>query len=495
MFPALLSGGYASNGSSAGAFFASTSASASSSSALIGARLSTLLLVKHIPCHLAKNKNNSHSVLVANSEDSGARNAKVKRLTNLFDSNCTIEKLREAYLNAKKGKTKSYGVKQFEKDVEGNLMKLQNDLMNLQFKTSEYSNFTLNEYGKERLISRLPFYPDRIVHHWLMLILEPIWNSIFIRDTYACIKNRGIHDGLKRLTKNLKNEDTVYCLKIDVRKFYPSIDHEILKLIIRKKIKDSKLLLVLDEIIDSAPGVPIGNYLSQYLANLYLAYFDHYMKEMQKVKYYHRYADDVVILHSDKRYLHALLVNISDYLNQNLNLQLKGNYQVFPIELRGIDYLGYKSYHSHILIRKSIKKRMFRRISQITSDNYKQKIAAYNGWLNHANAHNLKTKYFAMIAKKFSDLGIKIELDNLTGEKIKISKVLGKEITVTDYKLNSSKYDKEKECLTIQIEFNGEKKVIFTGSQILKKQIEQVSKDDFPFTATIESINDTYQFT
>ena len=176
---------------------------------------------------------------------------------------CTIENLELAYKNARKGKRHTYGVIEFEKDKDVNLIKLQKDLLSLDFKTSEYQNFTINEYGKDRLISRLPFYPDRIVHHLLMLKLEPVWCSIFVRDTYACIKGRGIHDGLKRVKSDLKDvEETRYCLKIDVKKFYPSIDHDILKSIVRKKIKDKKLLFVLDEIIDSAPGVPIGNYLS-----------------------------------------------------------------------------------------------------------------------------------------------------------------------------------------------------------------------------------------
>ena len=153
---------------------------------------------------------------------------------------------------------------------------------------------------KRREIYQLPYFPDRITHHAIMNILEPIWVSVFTSDTYSCIKNRGIHAAAKRLKRELKldPEGTKYCLKIDVRKFYPSIDHEILKQVVRRKIKDKRLLWLLDEIIDSADGVPIGNYLSQYFANLYLAYFDHWIKE-ERIKYYYRYADDIVILGSD----------------------------------------------------------------------------------------------------------------------------------------------------------------------------------------------------
>ena len=419
----------------------------------------------------------------------------MKRVGNMFDKLCTIENLEIAYSNAKKGKLRSYGVQTFEKNKDANLVKLQKDLLNLEFKTSEYSNFILNEYGKDRLISRLPFYPDRIVHHLLMLELESIWCKIFIRDTYACIKNRGIHDGLMRVKKNLKDvEGTRYCLKIDVKKFYPSIDHDILKSIIRKKIKDVKMLFVLDEIIDSAPGVPIGNYLSQYFANLYLSYFDHYMKEVQQVKYYHRYADDIVVLHGDKAYLHALLVNISDYFNENLKLSVKHNYQIFPVRSRGVDYLGYKIFHTHVLLRKSIKKRMFRSLKNVTFDKIPLMFAAYNGWMTHCNSKNLRTKINKMNEKRFGDLGIIVEANTLTGEKIKIAKVIDKEIIIKDFKVAESKYEKTTHCLTIQIEMHGENKVIFTGSMMLRKQLEQVKREDFPFIAIIKNINDTYQF-
>lgn len=419
----------------------------------------------------------------------------MKRLGNMFDKMCTMDKLELAYKNAKRGKLRSYGVKLFEMNKEANLLQLQKDLLNLDFKTSAYNNFTLNEYGKDRLISRLPFYPDRIVHHLLMLELEGIWGKIFVRGTYACIKTRGIHDGLTRVKSDIQDiEGTKYCLKIDVKKFYPSIDHDILKSIIRKKIKDVKLLFVLDEIIDSAPGVPIGNYLSQYFANLYLAYFDHYMKEIQQVKYYHRYADDIVILHSDKAYLHALLVNISDYFKENLKLTVKRNYQIFYVESRGIDYLGYKTFHTHTLLRKSIKQRMFRALKNVTKDKLPLKLAAYNGWMVHCNSRNLRNKINEMNEKRFGDLCIAVEVNTLTGEKIKIVKVIGKEILVKDFKVTESKYKKTTHCLTIQFELGGENKVIFTGSTMLKKQLEQVNKEDFPFIATIEIINDTYQF-
>lgn len=307
-----------------------------------------------------------------------------------------MDNLYLAYSIAKKGKSKQYGVRLFEKNLDENIKKLYNEMIMESYKTSEYSVFTIYD-PKEREIYRLPFR-DRIVHHAVMNVLEPIWTSIFISHTYSCIKGKGIHGVLRNLKRDLKDiENTQYCLKLDIRKFYPSIDHEVLKFIIRKKIKDGKLLNLLDEIIDSAPGVPIGNYLSQFFANLYLSYFDHWIKENKQVKYYYRYADDIVILASNKPYLHNLFNEINDYLFDNLKLQIKHNYQIFPVEKRGIDFVGYVFYHTHILMRKTIKKRFCRKAAKlnkknITAQEHKQNICSWLGWAKHCNSKNLLKK-------------------------------------------------------------------------------------------------------
>jgi len=263
----------------------------------------------------------------------------MKRIDNIFDKIASIENLQLADLKAQKGKSNQYGVKLHLRNQEQNIIALNNTLLNGNYKTSRYDVFTIYE-PKERLVYRLPYYPDRITHHAVMNVLEPIFVNTFTKDTYSCIKGRGIHKLFYTLKKDLVNEDeTRYCLKFDIKKFYPSIDHDILKSLIRKKIKDHRLLKLLDEIIDSAPGLPIGNYLSQYLANFYLSYFDHWIKEQKAVKYYYRYADDIVILHSNKQALHNLLSDIKQYLKA-LKLEVKDNHQVFPVAARGIDYVG-----------------------------------------------------------------------------------------------------------------------------------------------------------
>ncbi|WP_312078399.1 reverse transcriptase domain-containing protein [Chryseobacterium sp.] len=313
----------------------------------------------------------------------------MKRKNNLFQRIISIENLMIADEKAQKGKAKKYGVKLHNKNREQNILKLHDMLISKIYKTSEYDIFKVFE-PKERDVYRLPFFPDRICHHAIMNVLEPIFVDVFTADSYSCIKGRGIHKASFNLRKALKNtSETTYCLKLDIEKFYPNIDHKILKNLLRKKFKDENVLWLLDEIIDSAPGLPIGNYLSQYLANFYLTYFDHWLKEELKVKYYFRYADDIVILHQDKAELWKLFNRIHSYFELYLNLQIKGNWQVFPVEKRGIDFVGYVHYHSHVLLRKSIKKRFAKMLKKRPN---RSSIASYGGWAKHCNSQNLMKK-------------------------------------------------------------------------------------------------------
>jgi len=280
-------------------------------------------------------------------------------------------------------------ISRHDRNRDANIERLSSALINKEFRTSPYTVFKIYE-PKEREIFRLPYYPDRIVHHAVMNILEPVFVAMFTADTYSCIKGRGIHGAAKAVRLALNDRSaTQYCLKLDIKKFYPSVDHEVLKQLIRRKFKDADLLWLLDEIIDSAPGLPIGNYLSQYLANFYLTYFDHWIKEVLGVRYYFRYADDIVILHHDKTYLHGVLAEIRGYLDRELKLTVKDNHQVFPVKARGIDFVGYVFYHTHTMLRKTIKRRFARMLARRKNP---ASIASYKGWLKHCNSRHLQKK-------------------------------------------------------------------------------------------------------
>lgn len=324
----------------------------------------------------------------------------MKRVNNLYPLIYAEDNIELADKKARKCKRTRYGVRKHDQNKEIDNYALHLSLLNENYKTSEYTTYKIYE-PKERIIFRLPYYPDRITHHAIMNIMEPIWTKIFTRDTYSCIKGRGIHALVKKLQSDLRNDPngTMYCAKMDIRKFYPSINHEILKSIVKKKIKDKSLLKLLFEIIDSADGVPIGNYLSQFFANLYMAYFDHWVKEELKVKYYYRYADDIVLLSDDKNQLRSWVLAIKVYLTNVLELKLKDNYQIYPVESRRIDFVGYVCYHDHTLLRKSIKLKLLGLVraysnNLISKQKLQLKMASYFGWLKYCDSKNLLKKIY-----------------------------------------------------------------------------------------------------
>lgn len=313
----------------------------------------------------------------------------MKRLNNIYGKICAVENLHLADVKARKRKAKQHSIIAHDRNSDANIQRLHEMLLNKTYRTSEYTIFKVYE-PKERDVYRLPYYPDRITHHAIMNVLEPVFVNTFTADTYSCIKRRGIHGAAKAVKRALNDvSGTQYCLKLDIKKFYPSVDHDILKALLRRKLKDNDLLWLLDEIIDSADGLPIGNYLSQYLANFYLTYFDHWLKETKGVRYYFRYADDIVVLADNKPYLHGLLADIRQYLGQELKLSVKRNHQIFPVAARGIDFVGYRFYHTHTLLRKGIKKNFARKVARNCG---KATIASYRGWLKWCNARNLEKK-------------------------------------------------------------------------------------------------------
>ena len=324
----------------------------------------------------------------------------MKRYGHLYEKITDPENIRLAHKNASRGKMHYSEVKMVDANPDHYLGQIHDMLVKKTFRNSKYTEFLKTDGSKERLILKLPYFPDRIIHHAIMQVLEPIWFRSLVRDTYSAIKGRGIHDGVKRIQQALRDAPgTRYALKMDIRKFYPSVDNAILKDMIRRKIKDQALLWLLDEIIDSARGIPIGNYLSQYFGNIYLSGFDHWMKEFKGARYYFRYCDDIVVLAGSKSDLHDLRAAAAEYL-AGIRLEVKGNWQVFPVDSRGIDFLGYRFFHGYTLLRKSIAQGFIRKVKKISRKWYRlpgsqvvNVVMSYYGWLRYANTRNLLNKY------------------------------------------------------------------------------------------------------
>lgn len=386
----------------------------------------------------------------------------MKRYGNLYEKICSMENLELAYKNAKKGKGWYSEVQQIAKRPYYYLAALQWMLKNHKYHTSEYGMFMKRDGKKEREIYKLPFFPDRIAQWAVLQVIEPQLLAYFTDDTYSAIPNKGIHAAFKKLRKAADEhpEEMTYCLKIDCKKFYPSIDHDILKQKYRRKYKDPELLDLIDEIIDSIStcpateenidfytaqgkeirivsyddpekqfiegiGIPIGNYFSQYDGNFYLAQFDHWIKEVKHIKHYYRYMDDMCIFASTKEELQKLLVEIMEYLQVNLNLRLKGNYQIFPSFVRGIDFVGYRIFKDYTLLRKSTCQEFKRKMTAIRKKvengqemNYSEwcSINSYKGWLKHCDSDRLTEKYIEPI-QPYADRYYKDHIKKKGGKK------------------------------------------------------------------------------
>lgn len=324
----------------------------------------------------------------------------MKRTGNLFSKIVERDNIELAFQLARKGKRWQDTIKVFEMQEEGNLEKIRSALIEKTFTTSEYETFVVYE-PKRRVIYKLPFNPDRIVQHALMNIVEPLWESFFISDSYACRKGKGIHAGSKRTMDFIRKVGKEgYCLKMDISKFYPSISHDILFNLIEQKIKCKDTLDLFRDIIYSIPGgfnVPVGNYTSQWLGNLYLNELDQFVKHELKGECYIRYCDDFLLFHTDKAYLKDCADAMSSFLKSELNLKLSKN-RIFPVT-QGVDFLGYRHFHDYVLLRKTSATRIRRRIKKlpdlfgrgvINKDKLRSSLASMSGWLKWCNSFNFR---------------------------------------------------------------------------------------------------------
>lgn len=324
----------------------------------------------------------------------------MKRLGNLYNKILDKDNLELAIHNACKRKSSYASVKVIKADIENHVNKVHKILKEGIYKVATYKQKKIYE-PKERIISILPLFPDRVIQHAIMNVLEDYWDSLMIYDSYACRKGKGQHQGSIKCMQHCKKYK--YVLKCDISKFYPSLDHNILKATLERKIKDRELLNLLSNIIDSygdGKGVPIGSYLSQWLGNLYMTSLDMYVKHELKCKAYIRYCDDFVIFSNNKEEIRCIQSKIKEYCESVLALKMS-KCEYFP-STQGVDFLGYRHFpDGKILLRKRTAKRFSKKIRELEGllnhnaidlESARSKVASMSGWLKHANTFNFTNR-------------------------------------------------------------------------------------------------------
>jgi len=346
----------------------------------------------------------------------------LKRHKNLYDDVCDFENLLLSARKAQQGKRGNPRVQTFNHRIETELLTLQEELQAQTYRPGAYRTFTIND-PKTRMISAAPFR-DRVVHHALCNIVEPIFERVFIHDSYACRKGKGTHAAVDRFTQFMHSNE--YVLKCDIKKYFASIDHEILKQLIRRKIGCPRTLWLIDLIIDHSnpqefvddyfpsdnlftpssrrKGLPLGNQTSQFFANIYLDPLDHFVKEKLGCRAFIRYVDDFVVLEQDISRMWEVHRAIEAFLHERLRLNLHPRKQfVTPVRV-GIDFLGYRVFPAHRLLRRSSGYRFARRLRTMQQQyrsgvlspaSVQQRIASWVGHAKHADTYGLRTALFS----------------------------------------------------------------------------------------------------
>jgi len=308
----------------------------------------------------------------------------------------TIEKLFQAWDEFKREKRGKKEVQRFERTLEDNIFDLFGDLKKKTYRHGTYQDFYVAD-PKKRHIHKSNIR-DRILHHLLYTYLYGLFDKYFIYDSYSCRKEKGTHKSVQRLatlSRIVSRNYSVECwaLKCDIKKFFASVDHGILKKLIARKVKDENIQRLINNVIDSfsselgyGKGIPLGNLTSQIFSNIYLNELDQFVKHSLKIKYYVRYADDFLILNKSTRLHKEYLNAIEDFLADNLKLEMHPR-KIFTRKLQwGIDFCGYIVLPHYILPRTKTKKRILKKIKQ--NNNY-QASQSYLGYFSHANTYKL----------------------------------------------------------------------------------------------------------
>ena len=290
-----------------------------------------------------------------------------------------------AYKKARKGKTKKLYVQEFEKDLKRNLQQIQFELMTFTYSPKKLVTFILRD-PKTRKISKSAFR-DRIVHHAIVNILEPIFDKTFIYDSCANRIGKGNLFAIKRfeisqrkVTDNLTSK--AFCLKADIRHYFQEVNHKILLKIIKRKIVDEKMIWLIRKILGGGEkSMPLGNLTSQFFANIYLNELDYFIKHKLKSKFYIRYVDDFILLHKSKEQLENWKKEISEFLNHELKLELHPDKSRIISLSKGIDFVGFRNFYYFKLLRKRNIRNMESKIKFLEKEKL---LRSFQGWRAYA---------------------------------------------------------------------------------------------------------------
>jgi retron-type reverse transcriptase len=320
------------------------------------------------------------------------------RLDHKFEDVFSVDNFLIAYKEFIKGKSNKRDVQIFSFCLMDNLFLLHEEIINYKYKHEGYQAFKISD-PKPRVIHKASVR-DRILHRAVYRILYPFFERIFISDSFSCRNGKGTHRAIRRfnhfyqiVSKN--NTKTCWVLKGDIRKFFASIDHQILLKILRKYIADERIMQVLEKIIYSfnstkhSVGLPLGNLTSQLFANIYMNEFDQFMKHKIKAKYYIRYADDFVILSEDESYLKSIIPVINIFLEEELKISPHPDKTFIKTLYYGVDFLGQVVFPTHMVLRNKTKRGMMKKMKNNPS---LQSLSSYVGLLSHGNNYRLKNK-------------------------------------------------------------------------------------------------------
>ncbi|MSU54251.1 MAG: hypothetical protein EXS48_00215 [Candidatus Staskawiczbacteria bacterium] len=317
-----------------------------------------------------------------------------------FEDLIHIENLLLAWEEFLKGKKQKKDVQQFQFNLMDNILSLNRDLSNGTYRHGKYYEFNISD-PKPRIIHKATVR-DRLLHHAVYRVLYPFFDDTFIADSFSCRIDKGTHKAMARFKTfanivSRNNTKTCWILKCDIKKFFASIDQNILLNILDERIKDKRIVAVLQNIIESfnsgrpRTGLPLGNLTSQLFSNVYMNEFDQFVKHKLKLKYYIRYADDFVIFSDDKTYLEQVIMLMAEFLHDTLKLTLHPDKIYIKTLAQGVDFLGWVHFFDHRVLRTVTKDRMFKKLEKTRKP---QVLASYLGLLGYGDTGNIKEKVF-----------------------------------------------------------------------------------------------------